>query len=986
MDEHPDSALHYGHVGRAIYLPETQTWTFSRSFARPPSISYTGVTKTTVRAPTRTSQPQTSVKPFRTADQQLIPRVLPDLASHWSSIRDDGLSKIITTVTDIYDPQVSSLLDLGYATHHGTEDTRARGPVAIAASVTGECGNIVSFRALTDDTAELPTEGSALRGPSIGQSEVTEWSKRGAPIQQICFARPLEEKPVWMAARLQEATTIFRPLYHLDPVPMHIADDDTAAFSVPLRNSRLDANPVVDISNSHTGGFSHADVAFNPWYPRQLAIVDTRGNWSVWEISGRQRRRRANWAATCVKKGELPETVDKPDANRPRHDGWASIEWVADFSTLLVSDRRCLMLYQLSEGVCQSSAVEIGMTRQSEWILDVQRSAQNVAHFFVLTTSRLVWFDVTTAPPNEHGLRPSLRPRLAWRHFRDPEDTTLRLSDLPINGDLHLVLYSKLTELVQVFPCPFIADEQAEAISIPEPFMLDVPSEVNESPTEIGTPVHYSTFIFREIGHSPPPVGKTYYNPDMKLTKLFWIDSSLGVHESLFRLPDETPEQEDNVHLESSNILRLKKRHHAHRKNIEVDDENFVVDDWDETVAPPRAALHQNLSSDSDLDLQWTLDWTSIYALAVANLAAGRSPDNPGPSGSTFDQLIATREGDMVDNSKDWIASETMLELSQGRPVMEDIDDTAHNLTRLVSTVLSEPPVGEAHCRYIILPLKFSPVLHAMPPISSDEQSSLDFVNLYDRLVHEWVTSLSHDIPRFTCVMKERVIRGIALDILLSRLIRISNTPSSKDLPQTVEATDEHRTEREESIFSQTSSLHLPSSQPPSSQIIVTGEPTSQGPSSNTSKDPTIAAYNGLSTFTTFKKPRTMPRNVANLLSHWELGADPSTYEWQKTSQMLEEEEAQRSAGPSTPRRQRSRRKPQQTAQPEASSLPPTRVAPPIRTWGSQPDNILPALPLPSSQPTVDEVPMTQMERGQFGAREAKKSLKVRKKRRAAGF
>jgi hypothetical protein len=30
-------------------------------------------------------------------------------------------------------------------------------------------------------------------------------------------------------------------------------------------------------------------VTFNPWYQRQFAIVDIRGKWSVWEITGRQR-------------------------------------------------------------------------------------------------------------------------------------------------------------------------------------------------------------------------------------------------------------------------------------------------------------------------------------------------------------------------------------------------------------------------------------------------------------------------------------------------------------------------------------------------------------------------------------------------------------------------------------------------------------------------------------------------------------------------
>lgn len=33
MDEHHDSALHYGHVGRAVYLLEEQAWTFTRNLS-----------------------------------------------------------------------------------------------------------------------------------------------------------------------------------------------------------------------------------------------------------------------------------------------------------------------------------------------------------------------------------------------------------------------------------------------------------------------------------------------------------------------------------------------------------------------------------------------------------------------------------------------------------------------------------------------------------------------------------------------------------------------------------------------------------------------------------------------------------------------------------------------------------------------------------------------------------------------------------------
>lgn len=320
--------------------------------------------------------------------------------------------------------------------------------------------------------------------------------------------------------------------------------------------------------------------------------------------------------------------------------------------------------------------------------------------------------------------------------------------------------------------------------------------------------------------------------------------------------------------------------------------------------------------------------------------------------------------------------------MNHGRPVLEDIDDTAYHLTRLVSTIVPETPSEQAPYRYMILPQRFSHVLHGMPPISSDEPSQLDFVRTYDQLVEQWVTSVSHDIPRFTCVMKERVVRGIALDLLLSSLVRISNAPGSKATLQPVEATDEALPAEEERMSSQNL---IPSSQLPSSQLTATQGNSSQGPSQRSPKDTTNHSYSGLSAFTTFKQPRPMARNVANLLSHWKPGADPAAYEWQKTSNMLEEEEARRTGGPSIPRRSRSRRRSQPPTVPEATSMPGTPIAPSIRTWGSQPADALPALPLPSSQPTLEELPMTQMERGVFGAREVK-SQKPKKKRRAAGF
>lgn len=324
------------------------------------------------------------------------------------------------------------------------------------------------------------------------------------------------------------------------------------------------------------------------------------------------------------------------------------------------------------------------------------------------------------------------------------------------------------------------------------------------------------------------------------------------------------------------------------------------------------------------------------------------------------------------------------LELSGSRPVLDDIDDGADDLSRLVSTVSAQTLDDRTLCKYMIFPLQFSDFLYGMPRLSSGPSS--DFLETYNQLVDEWVTSVPHGIhgvPNQTRVLKEKSARGVALDLLLSRLIRVSNPPS--DNPP--KSADSGWAENEPPAPQEDSHVQPVSSQVSDFERVTTRDHSSQFSTDraddNRSRESAIPDYSNVSTYTTFKEPRPMPRNVANLLSHWQVGSDPSSYEWQKTSQLLEDEEV---PGPSAPKQRARKRRSQLTPAPEALSLPPTPVAPMIRTWGSQPDHPVPKLPLASSQPTVDDVPMTQTERGQFGAREAKKNIKLKKKRRAAGF
>ncbi|CAI7627098.1 unnamed protein product [Penicillium discolor] len=978
MDEHSGSALHYGHVGRAVYLPEEQDWTFTRSFARPPSIEYTGVTKTTIPSPFRPPQARPIQRVAEKNPRKVITSAHPDLAASWSSIRAEPLSKTVTSITEKYDPEISELFDLGYAVDQRRHDKRLRS-VPIAVAVTGESRNIISFRTLEEEILELTSpQKLAFRAPSISNIEMSEWSNSGAPVRQVHFARPLEETPMFMAARLPTRTTIFRPLYHWDPVPMHVPEDVILGSSAPLKNSRLDANPIAEIPVSRTGGFSHADVTFNPWYQRQFAIVDTRGKWSVWEITGRQRLQQSTWGVEFVKSGSLPTRDYKRKHSCPRLDGWASIVWVHNVGSVIVSNRHSVMIYAFTDDQIPPRTVELGMEKQSEWVLDVQRNPRKPSQFFVLTTTRISWFDLGALPGND-DTNLSLCPQVSWRHFRDPEDTTLRLSEVVVYQDVYLVLYSQITQLVQAFPCPFVSDEETECISVPDPLVLDAPLLDETPPTERDSVVRFSRFVFKEISHSVAPLGRNFYNAHLPLIKLFWMDSDFAVHESTFKGPRGDPDEPDLFR--QSSVLRLRRRYAPTSYVRPTDD--FIVNDWDESATKKtivRRCKPKMGRIDTKSDLQWTLDLSGVYQIATGMMEIRPKKQNKRrrPKPRTLDGLITILQGEMANGSKR-PPGRTIVELSGKRILPEGLDESADEVKRLVSALVPKYGDPDAHCRYMLLPVPSSNGRYGMPAKLSAE-ADRDLLNTYDRMIDDWMSTLPRTIPVQTRLMKEKIIRGVAADLILSRLIKVSTSLDSILLSRPPDPADDLAIQKANEKAAaqnkyQSSYFAFLSSKTPASQSSMAKSRNFGSRRDTTpieqSKYTAVPVLGGLSAFITFKTPRPTPRKVTNLLSHWPVGTNPQHYTWDR----IEDEETRNSKARTSKNRRKKR------SQTRDQSLPSTPAVPMVRTWGSQP-LAPPRININSSQP--DSMAMTQMERGAFGTRTLKKPKK--KKKRAAGF
>ncbi|THC98215.1 hypothetical protein EYZ11_002297 [Aspergillus tanneri] len=877
-------------------------------------------------------------------------------------------------MSEACDPLVSSLFDLGYAVDIENDSSGNRAiPIAVVAS--GECGNAISLYKLEEDIVELRGDATTpIRVPSIGKLESIEW-----------------------------------PEYHRKVVPVHIYHCDERMTPINSRTSRLDANPLVDIPIVKTGGFMHADVTFNPWYQKQLGIVDVKGNWSIWEISGRHRRSKGNWTAACVKSGSLPwlDLDDSQDTDdRPRHDGWAAIEWTSDVNTFIVSDRRCPMLYRLQNDQIYSFSIELDLKRRSEWVLDVKRSDCNFSHVFILTTSRVFWIDIPfdLAATTEKNTRPPLYPLLSWRHFRDPEDTTLQLAPLFVREDFYLVLYSRLNDLALAFcyPTTTTEDNITDTVPVPDPFVLEIPSisDASEPQTSLGG-VHFSSLCFKEIMNSQSSVDKNRHGPSSSLVKLFILDSRLSVREIMYTGPisDEATDE----HSLRKDVLRLRKRYPRIQRASSIRSlDDFIVDDWDESVF-------------SGTLPRWTVDYAQIYAVASGRLMVSRKGEGLHITGKGFRESIQELEGKLYGITlSNQPTSQTILETLGSSPLLDDIDQNAQDLGSFLSAIVDNVgnnSVRENQNRHIFA--LQPPDLFGLPSfkptdLARSSSSTGTLIDMYDRLVNDWLAVLPHDIPGRTRIMKEKAIRYIAADLALAQITTARRLPYELD---ELISNKQGRAENYALSFSSKAYDSVPSffgqDKLPSSSTVFYDHGLETPSSAAARSSLTIGGEDGnyelksgigtiyatLSSFTTFNGTRSLSRNLSGVLHHWQPGTDPTTYDWQRTVQALENEESRRLINPATPKR-KSRKKMSQRSHsrsrhPSTPTTPASSAVPVIREWGSQPENSEPsAVRIQSSQPVEEDLPMTQIERGIFGGREASQNtaMRTRKKKRAAGF
>ncbi|OAX78896.1 hypothetical protein ACJ72_06793 [Emergomyces africanus] len=1068
MGDHRTNTLQYGHLGRATYLPDLHIWEFSRKIDREPSLLFYGHVKCTFAAPDAyiaLSNTQNGGGRLTNKNEDALLKVRPELAPALGLFRrHEAPSRAIIAAVTRFDPQVSNRLAIGNAVNRdrrGGEESTV--PIAVLV-----CDNSAASIQLVELDAERivwpPDSDRLAKVPSLRGREKAMWMGTAGPVQQICFAETVDEKSTWMAVRFLKSTTVFCPQRNKLPLSAHY--DDMDFIREGWEDTRLDANPILDISISSTGGFPHADVTFNPWYQQQIAIVDYQGNWSVWDIV--MPRQSTYWRADPGPSGRLDlEGMlhrDEP-TQRNHYDGWASISWVGNVHKLLVCDRRNIALYRLDADPIQRHPVDVDIQQESEWILDVKRSQSNLSNIFVLTTTQIFWLHVNSddfASFRHQGDNQEITVLLSWRHFRDPEDTSLQLAPVIVQNYISLILYSRLNNMAQVFRFAFSPEDPSVPISVADPFLLPLPSGISGD-GEISHPSsggpYFSSLVFQQIVDSsvinPANDGKT-----LRLIKCFGQRTSLEVIESLYVAradgEDDTYDPDSSTSPERRTV-----------KSAKWIDDDFIVQDVNEAAIPlPAARRNWNgynkiAGERATLTSPYGENWVDLYELA--STAVSEQIGNKGKSTmfgkttQTFNSWLedlVTNFGELtLGDSTSSSGSKTMLEIFPSPPLLDDIDRNTHDFDQFLNH-LTDPMQHIHPPRYEIthLPMSYSSAsnLSLLDPGSSYTLPT-NITKLYDSLVRDWLFPLPGDFPNKIRMVKEKIIRNIVMQLTLSRIVLTRRPEISLPGPDTriLETTDGNL------------SPHLPfpipwSSQQPFTQsddptITITSsagqterDAASFFPSSSqvTATGASMIPYSTLRLYTPLKQPNQPPlsRRISNILSHWKLGANPSTYNWQATVRTIRDEEELESESQSTSRRRKRReerriqRQQQQLQQQQksqqrlntdsylpsssasasasatASVIPPSSSqVPVVRMLGSQQQpRQQPSQRLgqglflgigtgtgvgrrmvQSSQVTEEgDMPMTQVERGVFGGRDttSRKVIKERKKKRAAGF
>jgi len=419
MAERSVNDLSYGHFGELYYDNQIQQWLSKRHQSYGAGLQALGRARTYVEPEIlyEDAPVKSKVYPGQLADDAshalsstipefgLAPATLDNHTSDWT----ETAAKRSEEDWKFGDVLALAKLHTEHTSGHRIKECN------VLAFPSGGAGDILKLTELRDarEGWGVDRKSAWLKTFEVRETDSSTYIADGK-IRQICFARnQVDESHPLLAVRTAMSITVFLPQIYLS------AESADKINRVNSGNgSRIALQQVNKFSIEGNGLIEFVDIAFNPWFPTLLAAVLEDGRYHLWTLLPGQH--------TWDQKDSIEGDIGDPEVEDTETDNWHKIVWMSN-STFIVSTRTHLKAFRRRGAKVVCINQDVLATNGVNIILDVRRSPVDDSCIFVTNTTHIMCLSSTRNVRNVDA-DPSFTIALSWRHYRDPNDFSLKVS------------------------------------------------------------------------------------------------------------------------------------------------------------------------------------------------------------------------------------------------------------------------------------------------------------------------------------------------------------------------------------------------------------------------------------------------------------------------------------------------------------------------------------------------------------------------------
>ena len=440
--------LSYGHLGEAFYDRNSQRWRFQRIPGVQSRLRVIGKPMIIVKASIQHVDHNQKAQGRKTQINKLTevhPELAPaaDVITHVSKEPEAALDS-----RSSYLYSASELLIFGEILDRGN-----RKQIQIAAVVAGANANSVRLVPLENSTSLSFDEGS-FRPTSqrFGNTTQPIWVCGKRRIEQLSFSTLRDHGQTFLAVRTRAEVSILRPSFRTHP--------DVQGLGI---------EELTRIPMSGDEGIRPIAFAFDPNHYLQFLIASEDGRWSIYRLIPPPPKS-LRWTSVHVSKGSLfkdPEDLLCKRISQTDHT-WGSCLWIHHPEALVLASRHTLCILLLGSKSGSFNLSKEILRDGQDLMVDLKLALGDIGHLVIVTTSRIMIVELDEHAPSSENAKLPASILVAWRHFRDVGDLTLRLEVftrpallestldpkkdiLECGSTMEVILYSRSTGIITLY-------------------------------------------------------------------------------------------------------------------------------------------------------------------------------------------------------------------------------------------------------------------------------------------------------------------------------------------------------------------------------------------------------------------------------------------------------------------------------------------------------------------------------------------------------